>query len=449
MLERLTRAAVRAGAAAWLALLPGCDRGPVDNAPAGVSPGGVSPGGGSTGGGSPAGGSPTAGTPATTPEVEPRDAAGDAAGDAADDGRDPEAIVTAILDRCHGARRGTFASLAVELRDAPDGPPTLVHAALPERIRVQSPTDTIAARNGEQGWLWPGGPPARPLTDGERDDLAALATLLGAVALLPLEQHTAVERTAPDRLALRTADGAVHTLAWDPARDAPLRLSSPAGEVVFLEFYDSGRTLVPTHVTLGPRGECWLRFLGTGVTHLPELFDAPPGTGSDGERVTFGPDLGQGAVREVDVRPVRWLWMPDPGDWKRRMELFRSAGRRLFPAGYGNGGDPMLIEDDAGAWFVVPFRPRLPDPEPVRPADGERLTELDAHRALQLVAESGADWAARIAKARAALDAALAQRGLRADGALCVGVNLVNRDPATDPGTLRDAVVTLSYRLVP
>lgn len=351
------------------------------------------------------------------------------------DDRPPEVAVNALVERAHGARRGTFGSILLEVRRTPDGPATTIAAELPERIRISEPDGHTAVLDGAEAWSWDGD---EPPGDASEDDVGRLSRWLTALDLIcfqPLERAGSFERLAPDRIAC-IAGGERFELEYDAASDAPRALSGPMGAVRFVELYDSGRTLIPIEVDVEGLGRWHLRFRDTGVEFESATF-RPRGSIQQDTFVLGGPDL-RSAPRIEATPEVWWLMAPDPGDWAGRMEIYSSAGPRLGSLGYGNGGDPMLVEDGDGRWFVIPYRPVRADAEPVEPGANERVVSVPAGRAVVADADP-AEFASRVAATRARVRDFLDARDLEPAGAPRVAVNLIHRDPAGDPTTLDDA----------
>ena len=363
--------------------------------------------------------------------------------EAGTDTRDASVVVDAILDRTQGARRGTFGRATLELREVRDGPATVVSFDLPDRMRVVDANGSWTLRVGDEVTTGTADEPSHAADDAHRATTATLCAAIATICLRPLERCARAERIDGDTLAITTRDGESFELDYDPALDATRRLRGPGVDVTIVEDLDrGGRARIPVLVDIAGVGRRYLRFVDTGIEFEERVFQSPDlGRPTAPEIVVGGParDL-RARIQRLD--PVRWLMMPDPGDWAGRLELFHTAGGRLGPRGYGNGGDPFLVEDDAGAWFVVPFVPLRADAEDVPLDSEERITAATATRAVVADAPDG-DWAERRREAQTAIDAFVADRKLTIGGPLRLAFNLIGRDPATDPACLQDLPLRL------
>ncbi len=363
-------------------------------------------------------------------------------GDPIVDTRDPAAVLDAIVARCHGARRGSFGRAIVELRETADGPATTVSYALPDRLRIVDPDGRWVLALGADFAGGAANAAGQPLDEERRRTVVRLQCALAAIGYQPLEHPARVERRGPGELAVTDRDGATWTFEFDPATEVPRALRGPEVSIRFVEHHDSGRTRIPLVVDIDGLGRRYLRFLDTGIEFDARAFTPPQPSNDQVQAIVVGGNGRTPRARIESLDEVRWLSIPDPGDWPARMTLFGAAGARLAPLGYGNGGDPMLVTDAEGAWFVVPFVAMRSDAEPVVLAEGERVATVPAHRAAAIDAGPG-DWDERIAMGRAALERLLAERGQQAAGPLRVGLNLVGADPAADPAVLRELPMRL------
>ncbi|MBI5851308.1 MAG: hypothetical protein HZB39_09820 [Planctomycetes bacterium] len=340
--------------------------------------------------------------------------------------RSEEQIVDAILTRSHGPRRGTFDRAIVELREQTDGPATTVSFALPDRARIVTAdghwTSSVSGVVTSDG----------PVSDAESARVAILLRALDAITLQPLERRAVVTRVDDDELTITTRDGASWSLEYDRALDAARSLRGSSIAVRFLEHHDSGRTRVPIAVDVEGLGVRRLSFVDTGVEFDARVFAAPGSAAGGARTIVVGGPSRVARPRLTTLDDVRWLMMPDPGDWPGRMELFRTAGARLAPLGYGNGGDPMLVRDDDGTWFVVPFVALVAKPGAIEAKAGEREVAVPRHDAILADAAPG-DWQARIAAATAAAEAFAVEHRRRASGPVRITMNLLSADPAAEP----------------
>ena len=350
--------------------------------------------------------------------------------------RDPAATLAAILERCHGARRGDFDAVALELREAADGVATTVAARLPSQLRVTTADGQSLVIDGDQVLRRTDSGAVEPTDEATRTSMRQLAAAIGLLCLQPLERAEHVVRLAADRIGFEV-DGAEHELVHHPSLDAPRELVGPNARVVFVEWYDSGTTLMPIVVDLAGLGRRHLRFLDVGVAFDDATFELgePP---KDGRRITLGGPAPSGTPRIESVDPVSWLMLRDPGDWPARYAAYRSAGQRLGPAGYGNGGDPLLVEDEAGSWFVVPFVTARDDPDEIALGADERIVERGAGQVVVIDATAG-DFEQRVARAADSIRAFAAQQQLALRTAVQAAINLIGRDLDEDPSLVRDA----------
>ncbi|MCC6782086.1 MAG: hypothetical protein IT457_04515 [Planctomycetes bacterium] len=344
---------------------------------------------------------------------------------------DAMALVDAILVRSHGPRRGSFDRAIVYLRETADGQATTVSYALPDRARIVTPDGrwTLCTKDAVSCSAPDGSSAPAPAESRTSCDL--LLRALDAITLQPLERLAGARHLDEDELELTTRNGERWILEHDPAAHAALALRGPSIAVRFLEHHDSGRTRIPLVVEVEGLGVRRLYFVDTGVEFGEQVF-APPGSAGDGARtVVVGGEARLARPRLLTVDAGRWLMAKDPGDWAGRMRLFRAAGERLAPLGYGNGGDPFLLTDELGDWFVVPFVALVAEAPAVALEDGERDVPVESHRVASVDAAPGA-WDARIAGAGAALESFAKERGVRITGPRRIALNLLGADPSAD-----------------
>ncbi|MFO1054816.1 MAG: hypothetical protein U1F36_21570 [Planctomycetota bacterium] len=357
---------------------------------------------------------------------------------AAADTRDPSVVIDAILARTQGDRRGTFGRAIVELREAADGPATTISFELPDRMRVVEPEGRWSLYSTGDITTGIGESKPEPADESRRRWITDLRAGLDALCLLPLTRVARAERLDGDTLALWTRDDARFELDYDATKNAVRALRSAASTMTVVEDLDrAGRTRIPVIVELSGIGRRHVRFVDTGVDFQDKVFAAPSAGGTSHTEMVVGGPARSAKPRVVHVDAVKWLMMPDPGDWSGRMALFSVVGGRLGPLGYGNGGDPALLHDADGAWFVVPFVALDRRARPVVLEAGEKLVDAAEGRILAVDAEPGA-WDDRIATAKDALARFATQKSLRTSGEVRLELNLIGRDPAADPDSLRD-----------
>lgn len=376
------------------------------------------------------GGCGEAGGPDSRSETAPRSS--DTPGD---DPRPAPAALRALLARNLGPLADAMAQVAVEVRAPGDEAPTTLLAAVPERIRRMTPDGRTAIRTPDGALVWQTGGAARPADDVTTAELDAWLTALDLVTLGPFRRAVSVRRSAPDTLEVEV-DGEPHAIRYRADDDTILEVRGRGSRIQILERHDSGAARIPTRIAGTPLGERTLRFLGTGVGFDPGAFEAPTRTGEPARaEIVLGGTSSPHGPRAESMAAVSWWMVEDPGSWDARLECIRSAGRRLGAAGYGNGGDPMLVDEDGAQWLVVPFRPARSDPDPVVPEAGEKILERAAEAVLVVDPPPG-PTATRVANARRELLAHAQDSGIAEPRWTAVSWNLIGRDPANDPGCL-------------
>lgn len=347
------------------------------------------------------------------------------------DDRGAAEVVEAILTRCHGQRRGTLARSRLELRDAPGAAPLSVFTDLPRRLRVDTQGGERLLLDGDAAFAWhPSDDEARPAPT-RLVELSTLRDALAAVFLLPLEEARAPWRIGPAAIAWRGADGGEWQLEYDPSTDTPRSIGPIAGpaRVVFETHYDSGVTRIPERIridTLGPR---WLTVLDAGLVYASDTFALQ----RSGERSVAGV-LGAGGAlvfpgtttpgpaivtRDAGERLV----VPDPGAWSSRWDVLVDLGSRLHAGGYASSEDPYLFEVDGERWLSIPVAKSGESAlRPFVPGGRERLEREPAQRVVSADLPA-ADYATRLATARAAIDRFVTDNGLEIAGPERIVVN--------------------------
>jgi hypothetical protein len=366
--------------------------------------------------------------------------------EAQEDERSAPAALRALVARNLGPLAEAMTQIAVEVRAPGDDAPTTLLAAVPDRIRRMTPDGRTAIWTPDGAWVWSTGAAAEPADETTRAELAAWLTALDLMTLAPFRRAVSVRRSSPDTLEVEL-DGEARSLRYRASDDTILELRRGDLSIRILEHHDSGAARIPTRIASEALGERTLRFLGTGVGFDPTAFEPPSATKppSRSEIVVGGPSSASGPRAEV-LPAVSWWVVEDPGSWTERLARIRSAGRMLGAAGYGNGGDPMLVREDGAAWLVVPFRSASASPKPVVPGTGEKIIDRTGERILVVEPEPG-PAAARVEGGNVKLEAHASELGLGAPRWTAVSWNLIDRDPANDPGCLDRAPLRVMHGL--
>lgn len=328
-----------------------------------------------------------------------------------------------------------MAQVAVEVRTPGDEAPTTLLAAVPERIRRMTPDGLTAIRTPEGAFVWRTGGAAQAADEATTAELDAWLTALDLLTLGPFRTAVSVRRSAPDTLEVEV-DGEPHAIRYRTDDDTILEVRGRGSRIQILDRHDSGAARIPTRIDGAPLGERTLRFLGTGVGFDPGAFEAPTPTEQPARaEIVLGGSSSPSGPRAESMPAVSWWMVEDPGAWDARLACIRAAGRRLGAAGYGNGGDPMLVEQEGAQWLVVPFRPARSDPDPVVPGAGEKVLDRTAEAVLVIDPPPGTS-ATRVANARRDLLEHARENGLAEPRWTGVSWNLIGRDPANDPACL-------------
>lgn len=353
----------------------------------------------------------------------------------AGDARSAPAALRAIVTRNLGPLADGMTQVAVEVRGPGDEAPTTILAALPDRIRRMTPDGVTAVATPDGCFAWAAGSPARPADPTTTAELTAWRTALDLLTLAPFRRAVSAQRVAPDTLEVEI-DGFALTLRYRSPDDTVLAVAGRDVEVRILAHHDSGAARVPTRIDSPQLGDRSIRFLGTGIGFDPAAFDVPTADpDTPRAEILLGGSSSPKGPRLETLSNVSWWMIEDPGTWAERLACIRTAGRRLGTAGYGNGGDPILVEEDEESWLVVPFRPARANPDPVLPENGERVLDRAGVKVLILEPDP-APSAERVTKAFDALAAHADAHGLGTPQWTAASWNLIGRDPATDPGCL-------------
>lgn len=309
----------------------------------------------------------------------------------------PSDVVDALIEHHHGVLRGTFETALLTLT-TPDGGATMrAVMALPDRLRVDRPDDTIDVLRDDVAWRCAAGRAPERLEGDELDAVLTLRDSLRAVVLAPLWQRTGVERAADGTLRLTQPNGETWTLGLDDDGTEVRSLSGPRGTVEFRSFLRTGVTVLPQRVVLPQLGERVLRFEASDLYLDPAVFEDPFAIRVDPTqklstrplRATTAADLPtKPEVQDIDART--YLVLEDPQAWPKRVETLLRVGSRLAEQGQMPDGMPTYVIGEKSTELLVPFRP---DPGSGRPpfsrrAD-QRVRHEPTHRAVVFAPEPG------------------------------------------------------------
>ena len=340
------------------------------------------------------------------------------------DRRTPAEVIEAVLEHCHGGRRGTFDRSVFLLRESTDDAGPTFTVRLPESMRVDETGGAQLIVRGGEAWRWRAGVEPRALEGAELAGVLELRANVGAMFLLPLYEARETTRTGPRRLRLRTESGTEWELEYS-AEDTPVALTEVGGSGVrFVSHIDTGVTRIPEIVEIGDLGERSLHVIETKVRLSDRTFALPNEKSIDAPDFVIGSATQPRAAEFQEVDACSWLVFDDPGGWRARKEACEEPGRRLWKAGRINAGDPILFDQEGEARMAIAFRAADGrEQQPFAPAGGDRVVEHPKGLAAVVMAPKG-PFEQRIARGRELLDALIAAHAVEVTGPLRVAVNL-------------------------
>ncbi len=298
--------------------------------------------------------------------------------------QDATAAVEALRARLHGTLRDDLDRITVEIRDGGDSGPWRSIDIDRRRIRVVTPPNgargkTVEVLLNDAGWRSADNPsapaqtstaqtttpqasiPQAPtqLSSDECQALADLRDLVAAAYLVPLTGAKSIARRGPTVFAIEARDGSTWRFEIDAARQLPVSLSGPPGEVRFLTFLSTSASELPADVELGTLGRHHLRLIACGVLFEKSLFAEPASVASQ-RRLAQAVPAPTGEPAEPEVWPLAerpFLRIEDPGDWATRAARVLAAYATLTEQAQLEEGLPFLFEAENKAWIGIPFAP--------------------------------------------------------------------------------------------
>lgn len=338
-------------------------------------------------------------------------------------------VVDRILHRALGPYLEGRATAAAEVRIGLAAKPLFCSVELPSRLRASRPDGSVLLMNERGSWTWTASEPPRVANDADRLQGEQLLEVFSAARLMALGNAQPIARDMDNlNIQLRDEGGTTHVLCFDPVSLKPLGLTSGETEFQFLSHFESEVTFIPTHVQVADRAY-FIDTLDLGIEFEDDAFEPQRNVGTPQQRPRLEVELEQAYER-------RWLMVPDPGSWAAREAAMESAGNRLGANGWGGGGDPVLVEDDLGTWFVVQYLEAQDSPRPITKEAGERDLARPERRVLRCEAPPG-DFEERQEAAREALRAYAEAKGLELDGPIYFEINIVHKRPSLEPDVLR------------
>lgn len=363
----------------------------------------------------------------------------------------PKQLVEALLQTCHGPRKGRETMGRVLLELGPAGAEDLGEQAIlasGRRMRYQHADGEVEIATPTAHWRAVASTGLHQLEGEAAAQLDRRHGLLRACVLAPLYRAVQIEAgAAPGTLRLRRGKAIweLHTRGLrrkdGSAVLVPDRLQGPAGAVRFLEYFDSGAMLIPSLVELAGFGTLRMRIKATDLVFDPRVFDDPLGSHGVEQKHsrrrpgdTRPPD-GNVVLRYVPPRQIM-IVEDDSADWPARIRLMNEAPRILGKQGQEAADLNYLYEDGGKRYIGFPFQPY---DKPFVALPEQRILRRDEQKVLVLYARPGPAYAARVATAREALEKALRDKDLRASGPLRVIPYLdeaQGRKVLPDPGAL-------------
>ncbi len=326
--------------------------------------------------------------------------------DAALDGK---AVVARVLAECHADLVG-FDRFAAKVT-LPDGGMALAYGNLPDRLRVQWPDGQVQLWDRESSFAAEGGS-THELPAADHARLRALHRLLCAASLQPLRAAAAAVRTGPRSVQLTQPDGSEWQLILRDDSLLPARLDGPDAAVTIEAHLTTSRTRIVKQAAVAPLGSCALRFDAIDFAWDESMFAErrPQAPAASSPPLLLGRPNRPTTPTIEAVRPLQWLCVEDPGDWRRRSEAVMRWLSELQARGQTMAGFAGLLRDGDRTLLAVPFRPDAGGESLAAPPHWDVRT-LPSSRALAVYPARG-DFATRWREGDSQLRAALAAQDL-------------------------------------
>ncbi len=325
-------------------------------------------------------------------------------------------LVDAVLRECHAPLRGQMAQVAATVT-LPDGSSLRLFAELPDKLRVQSPAGRFLLRDDRVTRLDPE-PAGAAAADAAR--VRGLLVLLDAAAFGPLHRATACRRLGPATFELSTPAGPPTTLVLRTGTLLPSAFTTAGTTATITDYLRTPTTWVASELELGGLGRCRVVF-DARIRWDPDLFRDPATPATTAPRGTQriaspGSTAETRSPTPVEHRSsaLQWIVVADPGDWPRRVDVYRPLHDEIERQGQKVAGFPVFFTENGERWLAAPFRAR-PDGREFVPPAGWQVRAVDAGTWLVVFPPDG-DLAQRLAAGERLLQDALRTHRRRATG---------------------------------
>lgn len=354
-------------------------------------------------------------------------------------------VVDAVLDECHRPLRGGLDRIAASVR-LPDGTEVRLFAQLPDKVR---------AIVGRAGFLAVGNRVVR-LAEGSAGDASTdeavrvrrLRTLLDAATLGPLHRAIACRRVGPATFDLAQPDGSTTRLELRAGTLLPESFAGAGGIVRLREhFRTPADTWIVTRAELDGLGPCSVQFDFADLAWDADFFALPGERATKSDRARMQLPMAGGEPRStvpvlVDFKAATRVDVDDPGAWGERAAVYAPLHAEVERQRQQIAGFPQLWTENGRRRLGLSFRRRADGPEFAPPA-AWNVTPVPEGKWLVVYPANG-DVDAKFAAGKAALEAALSDRGLRATGPITAQPFLHLQEGAPDAAKLEAPVVRVA-----
>lgn len=312
-------------------------------------------------------------------------------------------LVAHVLDECHRLLRGQLDRISADVT-LPGGETVHCAAQLPDRLRTAS-SDGVFVLVGDTA-VRVRDNVRTPASATERLRLTLLRGLLDAASLGPLHRAAACRDAGADAYDLEDGANVTWRVQFAAASPRPTSLTGPLGEVRLLAWRQTTReppTWMVTRAELAGLGVCEVSFALADVAWDADFWTTTPGpiAGRDGSPatagtapttlrmpVTAGVEPRSAVPIAVTARAVRWVVLPDPGDWAARAAAYAPLHAELLRQNQQIAGFFGLTREGERDLLVVPFRQR-PDGAAFTAPEDWTIRDVPAGKALVVYPPQG------------------------------------------------------------